>query len=347
MATEIDAAEAAARGDRLIRWVFLLGRLAPLSQAALAGAGHLSGAWNGLYAVLATESVLLLPLAATSLPDWLFVAADVAVGTVVLTDGAISARLPDGFAMLWAGVLYVLSMAAVLLRSKMRAITLAAFWVAAQMVIIFARFGPAALLSWRQLWQATAQVGTMLLVCTLAGEYRRINQALDRAREHEVVREAALAAERERGRHYRLLHDRVLQTMDTLARGRWITDQQIQDHVSGEARWLRQLVGGQLDDQPDLITALASVIQAQPAGLTVHLHTGRPHPPLPAAAVEALSAAASEALTNIRKHAGVDQAVVSVQPARAGVLVTVVDNGCGFDPGRPAFPGSHACLRVG
>jgi len=319
------------RGDRLIRWVFLLGRLAPLSQAALAGAGHLTGAWNGLYAVLAAETAVLLPMAATSLPDWILVAADVAVGTAVLADGAIGARLPDGFAALWAGLLYVVAMAAVLLRSKMRAITLAGFWVAAQMAISWARFGPAVLLSWRQLWQAAAQMGFMLLVCALAGEYRRINQALDR-----VVREAALAAGHERGRHYRLLHDRVLQTMETLARGRWITDQQIQDHVRGEARWLRQLISGELDDQPDdLNAALMLVIGAQAAaGLTVELHTGRPHPPVPAAAAEALSAAASEALTNVRKHAGVDRAVVSVLPARAGVLVTVVDDGRGFDPGQ-------------
>ncbi|HEX6527869.1 MAG TPA: ATP-binding protein [Streptosporangiaceae bacterium] len=348
VATEVDAVQAVRRGDRLLRWVFLLCRLAPLSQAVLTASGHVPGMWRGLFAVLAAESVVLLPLAMTGLPDWAFVAADFAVVTAVLTGAAVTARHPGELATLWGGLLYVVSVAAVLLHSRVQAVMAAEFWVATQIVITSARFGPAALLSWRQLWQAAAQAAFMLLIYTLAAEYRGINEALDRARRHDVAREAALLAERERGRHYRLLHDRVLQTMDTLARGRWIADAQIHDQVRGEARWLRQLIGGQLDDQPDdLHAALMSVINSQPAGLAVDLHAGRPHPPVLAAVVEALSAAVGEALTNVRKHADVDRAVVSVLPARAGVLVTIVDDGCGFDPAQETSGlGIRQCLQA-
>jgi signal transduction histidine kinase len=46
----------------------------------------------------------------------------------------------------------------------------------------------------------------------------------------------------------------------------------------------------------------------------------------------ALHGAASEAVTNIRKHAGVDRAAVSLRSAPGEVIVTISDQGVGFDP---------------
>jgi signal transduction histidine kinase len=57
-------------------------------------------------------------------------------------------------------------------------------------------------------------------------------------------------------------------------------------------------------------------------------------PPVPVA--QALIGATQEALANVAKHAGVQQAVVRVASTDAGVEVTVRDHGRGFDPDRPA-----------
>ena len=48
-------------------------------------------------------------------------------------------------------------------------------------------------------------------------------------------REAMLARDQERLRHARMLHDRVLQTMETLARGQWIADTTLKARVAEEA----------------------------------------------------------------------------------------------------------------
>jgi len=348
-------ATAARRGERLLRWIFLLGRLAPLSQAALAvpvkaERPALAGVWLGVFAVLAVESVLLLPFAGASRSgNGVLVVADLWAGCAALAVCAVAAHQPDELSWPWGGLLYVVSMSAVLLRDRRQVMAVAGFWLAADVVAMAARFGAGAAVAWRQVWQAAALVAFMLLVFTLAGEYRRINQFLDRAKENEVAREGVLAAERERGRHYRLLHDRVLQTMETLSRGQWVSDPRIQAQIASEAGWLRRLVSGELDGRPgELSTALAAVVSAHTAaGLTVELYAGCAHPPVSAAAVEALAGAAGEALANVRKHAGVGHAVVSVMAERGGVLVTVVDNGCGFDPAQAGGGvGIRHCLHA-
>jgi signal transduction histidine kinase len=71
-------------------------------------------------------------------------------------------------------------------------------------------------------------------------------------------------------------------------------------------------------------------------GLRVRLVTAEleADPPVPVA--QALVGATHEALANVAKHAGVQQAVVRVASTDGGVEVTVRDHGCGFDPDRPA-----------
>jgi signal transduction histidine kinase len=53
---------------------------------------------------------------------------------------------------------------------------------------------------------------------------------------------------------------------------------------------------------------------------------------LPAAAVEALADATGEALTNVAKHAGVDTATVRTTVTGHELVVSILDQGCGFDP---------------
>lgn len=46
-----------------------------------------------------------------------------------------------------------------------------------------------------------------------------------------------------------------------------------------------------------------------------------------------------EALSNVRKHAGREKATVSLELAGDALRIEVADDGCGFDPGRPARTG--------
>ena len=69
---------------------------------------------------------------------------------------------------------------------------------------------------------------------------------------------------------------------------------------------------------------------------------------VPRSAVEALSAAAGEALRNVAAHAGVSSAVITARGGQSGgVAVTVSDDGIGFDPARvgPASTGLRSSVQ--
>ncbi|MFI7462070.1 sensor histidine kinase [Nonomuraea sp. NPDC049646] len=161
---------------------------------------------------------------------------------------------------------------------------------------------------------------------------RRNAAELDEAR-GQVAR---LAAEQERARNGRILHDRVLQTLEALVRDGWVNDEQVKRHVAAEARWLRGYVRGEHDSAGNnLVTALEEVVEhANQAGLSVQLHAAGLKSAgvvLPIATVEAVTGAVREALTNVRKHAGTDQAVVHGQARHSDVVVSVLDQGNGFE----------------
>jgi signal transduction histidine kinase len=156
-----------------------------------------------------------------------------------------------------------------------------------------------------------------------------------------VAREVELEIERERARSFRELHDRVLQTLETLGKGSWIGDARVRDHVAMEAGWLRRLIErgpdpDRRDGHGDLVAALQEVVGRQvAAGLRVELNVAEVGwEPLTDAVAEALAGAANEALTNVRKHAAVSRAVVRASRTRDGVVVSVLDHGRGFEPGQ-------------
>ena len=64
-----------------------------------------------------------------------------------------------------------------------------------------------------------------------------------------------------------------------------------------------------------------------------------PTPPLPAPVKETLIRAVAEALTNIAQHARAQQVEVNVQMKTKSLLVTIQDDGAGFDPS--AIPAGH------
>ncbi len=170
-------------------------------------------------------------------------------------------------------------------------------------------------------------------------QLRHMARELDASRS----REAMLARDRERLRHARMLHDRVLQTMETLARGQWIGDAALKARVAEEAVWLRRLVEGADEDtgaQPegDLLSQLRDLVSRMARdGLHVELN----YATLRASAVlgtldpqrtAALTGAVSEALTNVVKHAATPSAVLRLAATRTDLVVTVLDRGRGFDP---------------
>lgn len=161
-----------------------------------------------------------------------------------------------------------------------------------------------------------------------------------RAADAERERAEALARGQERARHQRILHDRVLQTFDSLLRGERIADQRLRDHLATESAWLRHLVEtGDERVSGDLVAALdAAAARAGRQGLKVQVNAAAlavadsPHLRLAREQTAALADAAAEALANVLKHSGADNAVVRARIDGGAVRVTVTDSGCGFDP---------------
>jgi len=159
------------------------------------------------------------------------------------------------------------------------------------------------------------------------------------ARELHGLRMAAAAreleAERVRERLSRELHDRVLQTLESLSRDGLVSDPEIRDYVAAEAGWLRNLVRGELGHVAcALASALDDVVARQVrAGMRIELNTsGLDGKSIGDDVVSAISGAVTELLTNVRKHSGTTGAVVRATARQETVTVTVLDQGRGFDP---------------
>jgi signal transduction histidine kinase len=175
----------------------------------------------------------------------------------------------------------------------------------------------------------------------VARELRRSGRVADVREAEALARAAELAREREAGRYTRMLHDRVLQTMEMLAKGEWLADRDIRALVMAEAAWLRGLVAGESPDRADnLLAGLQAVVRDQARrGIHVELndsalHTAQRREMVPAPVAEAVCGAVREAVTNARKHAGVDEVVVRavLDPRARALRVSIVDQGRGFDP---------------
>ena len=81
------------------------------------------------------------------------------------------------------------------------------------------------------------------------------------------------------------------------------------------------------------MSALAGVVRDKQAlGLRVHAQYHALPSRLPETGAAMLLGAAREALTNVAKHAGVDEAWLTAVGEDGGVRLTVVDRGVGFDP---------------
>ncbi|MGW1809982.1 sensor histidine kinase [Streptomyces sp. NPDC002078] len=185
----------------------------------------------------------------------------------------------------------------------------------------------------------TTAVAFALPTAVAARAVRRAGRELDRQTAAAIrsAEEAARAQERER--HQRILHDRVLQIMEMLARGDRRFDTGVRGQVAEEAAWLRDLVETGREREPgNLVAELETLarafalqhlrVEVNTAGLAA---AGNPHDRLPRSHVSALVEATREALTNVVKHAGTDVATLRVNHGSHGLVLTIVDAGRGFD----------------
>jgi signal transduction histidine kinase len=173
-----------------------------------------------------------------------------------------------------------------------------------------------------------------------ASYMRRQGADLDASRAQALSRTEALAKERERVRHARMLHDRVLQTLEAMGRGDLIPDTDLRARVAAEAAWLRALVAGSdTEHDDDLLAGLARLVATHAReGLSVELNTAHLQASsawradLSSECTDALVAATHEALTNVSKHSGVSHAVVRAAISGGELSVSIMDRGHGFDP---------------
>ncbi|MFY4722285.1 sensor histidine kinase [Streptomyces sp. LaBMicrA B280] len=177
---------------------------------------------------------------------------------------------------------------------------------------------------------------------------------LDEARERAVRAEAARARRAERIAQHRALHDTVLATLTAIAHQRIDpTAAPFRERCAREASYLRRLIqrSDEEDGQGGDIAAGEVLEQAVSAaegiGLTVR---ARYHalPALPAPVARSLAAAVTEALNNVRHHAGTSTAHLTATGHRhdRGITVTVADDGCGFDT-HPGAPGTTTASGTG
>lgn len=336
----------AARVENVLARAAVFFRLAGLFQIGVAVAFATARyphplATFGLIAVVAAESGVWSAAtlrARRTLPGWtvadtVFMAVTVAIGAVLTA--------PEDLHT-WVHFMYPFSLIAViaigLTYPGVRVVGTLATLVAVSYVVsaIVAHHDP----FWNTAPNALSYFANPFVAWAIARHLRGSGREADESRAGAVAQADELARERERARHARMLHDRVLQTLETLANSDWLPDPGVRAHLGTEAAWLRALVEGSPWDQPsDLLSALQNVVQARiRTGLRIEFNStrlrdaGPLRAALPAEAVEALADATGEALTNVAKHSGVDAATVRAEVAGDEVVVSVLDQGCGFDP---------------
>lgn len=168
-------------------------------------------------------------------------------------------------------------------------------------------------------------------------------------RAHRAERQAS-ETEAQRRQSARLLHDTVLATLTLLAHsGVGVTAEALRAQAEGDAQLLRQLRLGddESDDSGSLgFTAAAAQSTAEDAflgmtlesvkqrferiGLEVSWH-GTGQVLLPGDVLDAFLLALAECLENVRRHAGVTEAHVTITDDEHTVRAMVTDSGIGFD----------------
>jgi hypothetical protein len=177
-----------------------------------------------------------------------------------------------------------------------------------------------------------ALAGTVsFLVNPLIGQIcaRLLRQAaddLERASRVALDEAAALAAEAERSRQARALHDRLLQVLEALVREGAVADEVVRSRLAAKAAWLRIYVAtGRVGQSADLATALAGVAGADVQILDACLHAIDPNGGLTSDQQAALVAATGRVIEAL-SGAG-HEITVRAAPERGGMLISVLSTG--------------------
>ncbi|WP_438855276.1 sensor histidine kinase [Agromyces sp. M3QZ16-3] len=188
------------------------------------------------------------------------------------------------------------------------------------------------------------------IACGIVGIWlaRAIDRAAERidevGRAHEAERLAS-ESEAQQRQDARVLHDTVLATLSLLAHsGVGVEIGPLRQQAGDDARLLKQLrLGAPLDNGSSAIFSPESSDDGLGAtfesvrqrfsrlGLDVNWH-GANHLVLPKDALDALLGALGECLENVRRHAGVNVADVTVTDDEHTVRAMVTDQGAGFEP---------------
>ncbi len=179
--------------------------------------------------------------------------------------------------------------------------------------------------------------------------------AINRSVEAERLRGTIEAADAERARWARELHDETLQSLGAVrvalasslgrqdAAGREETIRQAIDDIEVEIGNLRAIISdlrpSMLDDLGLLPAIEALLVRRRAAGLEISSELAIPERTssagdgLPAELETTVYRVIQEALTNVSKHARADSARVAVRLEGGAVRIEVADDGVGFDPG--------------
>lgn len=262
-------------------------------------------------------------------------AAELVVGAaLVAADGWVfDDERPQSFGGVWplAGVL------GVAVRSGPRP------GVAAGLVLGLAR-GVGEAIFIRGAWSASRMlaVASTAVLFGLAGWAAGWAAGRIRAAEHAAARSAAraeVAAE---------LHDGVLQTLAVVQRRSDDVDL-VRLARSQEAELRRYLAGP--EDVPGVGVSIDVLLRACAAdavarfGLRVEVAAVPPLPHLAADRGATLRGCVGECLANVAKHAGTDRAVVFAEAADGRLVVSVTDEGEGFDPAAVTGRGIAGSIR--
>jgi signal transduction histidine kinase len=163
-------------------------------------------------------------------------------------------------------------------------------------------------------------------------------------RAHRAERRAS-ETEAQRRQSARLLHDTVLATLTLLAHsGVGVAPEAMKQQAADDARLLRQLrlgtvpmpsASGDYNLEPVEETALGTTLESVKQrfgrmGLEVSWH-GTGQVLLPSDVLDAFLLALAECLENVRRHAGVTDAHVTITDNDTMVRAMVTDSGVGFD----------------
>jgi len=190
-------------------------------------------------------------------------------------------------------------------------------------------------------WVITLIIGLWVTV----GVQRAMMRIENIGRSHHLERQAS-ETEAQRRQGARLLHDTVLATLTLLAHsGVGVSEHALREQAREDAHLLRQLrlgstpmpqFSGVYSLEPVAQTPLGTTLESVKQrflrmGLSVRWH-GTGQVLLPSDVLDAFLLALAECLENVRRHAGVDAADVTITQTDDRLRAVVTDAGVGFDP---------------